>query len=257
MFATPGENRRSASRFALGLRLLEPPWRAARRLQRASATEVTMHAHHPPLARTLGLLGLGVGIGAVAKLKLSHRSLSGRDAKAIRVKTSITIRREPEDVYRFWRELKNLPLFMRHVESVTESDGHSSWYARGPVGTKLEWDAEIVADRPNERLAWRSLEGATIPNFGSVEFRRAPRGQGTEVHLDLGFEPPFGALGASVARLFDEVPEVQLRNDLRRLKQILETGEVVHSDASIHRGIHPARPASSADLPLVYGMARS
>jgi uncharacterized membrane protein len=215
-----------------------------------------MHAHHQLLARKLGLLGLGVGIAAVAKLNFSHRGSSAR-ARPISVKTSITIRREPADIYRFWRELDNLPLFMRHVESVTESDGHSAWYARGPAGKSLEWEAEIVADRPNERLAWRSLEGAAIPNYGSVEFRRAPHGQGTEVHLELGFEPPLGALGAGIARLFHELPALQLKNDLRRLKQILETGEIVHSDASIHRGLHPARPVSNADLPLVYGMVRS
>jgi len=209
---------------------------------------------HQPLARKIGLFGLGLGIAAVAK-RIADRT--SRSLRPISVKATITIRREPADIYRFWRNLANLPLFMRHVEGVTESDGHSSWYALGPVGTRLEWEAEIVADRPNQRIAWRSLEGATLANHGAVEFRRAPRGLGTEVHLELGFEPPLGAVGAQVARLFKQLPEIELENDLRRLKQILEVGEVVRSDASIHTGRHPARPVKSEDLPLVRGEVQS
>ena len=209
---------------------------------------------HQPLARKVGLFGIGLGIAAVARRTLAHRT---RPARPLALKASITIKKEPEEIYRFWRNLGNLPLFMRHVESVTESDGHSSWYAKGPVGTRLEWEAEIVGDRPNERIAWRSLEDAAIGNHGSVEFRRAPRNQGTEVHLELGFEPPLGKFGAAIARLFEQIPELELENDLRRLKQILEVGEVVRSDASIHRGRHPARPVRSEEMPLVQGMVQS
>lgn len=215
-----------------------------------------MHAFQPhPLARKLGFFGLGVGIAAVARMTLWSHEQS--DARTVSLRTSITIRRHPSDLYRFWRDFSNLPRFLRHVESVAESDGHSTWYARGPIQSRLQWEAEIVADRPNERIAWRSLEGAAVPNHGAVEFRRAPQGRGTEVHLELGFEPPFGRLGARIARLFDELPELQVKNDLRRLKQILETGEVVRSDASIHRGLHAARPPAPEELPLVEGMVRS
>jgi len=213
--------------------------------------------HHPPLSRQIGLLGLGFGIGAIAKLTLSRRPGSVSDARHVKVRTTVTIRREPADVYRFWRDLRNLPLFMRHVQGVTESDGHSKWHAVGPGRTRLEWEAEITSDRANEQIAWRSLDGAALPNHGAVEFVPAPDGQGTEVHLELGFEPPLGALGAGIARLFDQVPEIQLKNDLRRLKQILETGEVVHSDASIHRGLHPARPVAPEKLPLLHGLVRA
>lgn len=213
--------------------------------------------HHPPLSRQLGLIGLGFGIGALAKLTLARRASPTSDSRNVAARTTVTIRREPADVYRFWRDLRNLPLFMRHVQTVTESDGHSKWQALGPGRTRVEWTAEITADRPNEHLAWRSLDGAPVPNHGSVDFVRAPHGQGTEVHLELGFEPPLGAVGASIARLFDQVPETQLKNDLRRLKQILETGEVVHSDASIHRGMHPARPVAREQLPLLHGLVRA
>jgi len=177
--------------------------------------------------------------------------------RAVAIRASVTIRRSREDLYRYWRDLRNLPRFMRHVSQVTEQFGHSIWHAEAPGGVTLDWEAEIVADKPDERIAWRSVEGTTLPNHGSVEFRNAPRGLGTEVHLQIGFEPPGGAVGAALARLFDEIPEVQLRNDLRRLKQLMETGEVVHSDASIHRGTHPARPPKYEETPLVNGMVQS
>jgi uncharacterized membrane protein len=218
-----------------------------------------MHAspHQQQLARGIGLFGLGLGLAAIAKLTLSPRALHLPDANRITVRRGVTIRRAPEEVYRFWRDLSNLPLFMRHLASVTEIDGHASFCARGPLHSELEWEAEIVADRPNERIAWRSLEGATLPNHGQVEFRWASRGRGTEVHVELGFEPPLGRLGKAVASLFEPVPEHQLEDDLRRLKQILETGEIVHSDASIHRGPHPARPPERHQVPLILGTVRS
>jgi uncharacterized membrane protein len=218
-----------------------------------------MHAspNQQQLARGIGMFGLGLGLAAIAKLTLSPRLGQAPAANRVTVRTSVTIRRAPQDVYRFWRDLSNLPLFMRHLASVTEIDGHVSFCARGPLKSELEWDAEIVADRPNERIAWRSLEGATLPNHGVVEFRWASRGRGTEVRLELGFEPPFGRLGKAVAALFEDIPEQQLESDLRGLKQILEIGEIVHSDASIHRGAHPARPPERDEVPLILGMVRS
>jgi uncharacterized membrane protein len=175
----------------------------------------------------------------------------------VSVRASVTIRRSREDLYRYWRDLRNLPRFMRHVSQVTEQFGHSIWHAEAPGGVALDWEAEIVADKTDERIAWRSVEGTTLPNHGSVEFRNAPRELGTEVHLQIGFEPPGGAVGAALARLFDELPEQQLKNDLRRLKQLMETGEIVHSDASIHRGMHPARPPKYEQTPLINGLVQS
>src|SRR6185369_2661452 len=106
----------------------------------------------------------------------------------------------------------------------------------------FSWDAEIVEDRPNELLSWRSVAGADVPNQGSVRFRPGPDDT-TELLVDLRYDPPAGAIGSSVARLFGAEPGQEISADLRRLKQVLETGEVLHSDASIHRGRHPARPA--------------
>jgi uncharacterized membrane protein len=108
----------------------------------------------------------------------------------------------------------------------------------------VQWEAEIVLDRPNEAIGWRSVEGSTsIPNRGVVRFSPAPGERGTLIYVELKYEPPAGTLGAAFAKLFGEEPGQQIASDLRRLKQVLETGEVVHSDASIHRAPHPARPS--------------
>jgi uncharacterized membrane protein len=152
----------------------------------------------------------------------------------MQAKTAITINRPVEEVYRFWRDLSNLPSFMNHLESVeVTGDGRSHWTANAPAGRTVSWDAELVEDKPNQRIAWRSLEGSQVSNSGSVSFTPAPgeRG-GTEVRVELGYDPPGGALGKVVAKLFGEEPQQQVTDDLRRLKQVLETGEVVRSEGS-------------------------
>jgi uncharacterized membrane protein len=165
------------------------------------------------------------------------------------VKT-ITINRQPEELYSYWRNFENLPRIMSHIESVRAlDDKRSHWVARAPLGRTVEWDAEVIEDRPNEFIAWRSLEGADVDNTGSVRFDRAPGGRGTEVRVEVEYNPPGGALGAGVARILGEAPEQQIKGDLYRFKQVMETGEIVHSDASIHRGMHPARPQKDDSRP--------
>ena len=167
-----------------------------------------------------------------------------RIAAPIHVFKTITIKRDPQAVYEFWRDFANLPRFMKHLEAVEVSNQQSTWHVRGPAGTHLSWRAELILDRPGECIAWRSIEGSTsVPNRGVVNFAKAPGGRGTEVQVELKYDPPAGALGAAFAKLFGEEPSLQIDGDLRRLKQVLETGEVLHSDASIHRGLHPAQPA--------------
>jgi uncharacterized membrane protein len=182
-----------------------------------------------------------------------------RDSRTrnVAVGARVTIRRPADEIYRFWRDFRNLPTVMYRLDEVSETNGHSVWRVRAPAGVALEWEAEIVADRPGEYLAWRSQQGASIPNHGAIEFRPAPKDLGTEVHLTLEFAPPGGAVGARIARLFGSASEQALMNDLRRLKQLMETGEVVHSDASIHRGMHPARPPKADEMPLIKGMVTS
>jgi uncharacterized membrane protein len=153
------------------------------------------------------------------------RSATGQ---GIAVRRSITVARPQDEVYRFWRNLENLPRFMRHLESVeVRDDRRSHWCAKAPARTAVEWDAEIVEDEPGRRIAWRSLEGATVPNAGAVTFAAAPGDRGTEIHVELDYSPPGGAVGATIAKLFGEEPSQQIADDLRRLKQILEVGEVV------------------------------
>jgi len=164
----------------------------------------------------------------------------------IEVSKVVTVNRLPEDVYQFWRNFENLPSFMSHLQSVrVDGQRHSHWKTKGPAGTSVEWDAEMTEDRPNELIAWRSLPGADVENRGQVQFTAAPGARGTEVRVQLDYRPPAGAAGALMARLFGEAPEQQLDRDLRQFKAVMETGEVVHSDASIHRGPHPALPAGN------------
>ena len=163
---------------------------------------------------------------------------------------SVTIKADPRAVYDYWRRLENLPRVMTHLERVEESDGtRSHWVARAPLGTEVEWDAEITDDVPGERIAWSSTQGSQIWNAGEVTFQRAPGDRGTEVHVRLEYAPPGGPVGAAIARLLGEEPKNQIKGDLRRLKQVIETGEVIVSEAVAggrSRRQRPARPVGQA-----------
>jgi uncharacterized membrane protein len=168
---------------------------------------------------------------------------AGVDRGIIRTKRSITVRRPVEEVYAFWRDFEKLPRFMRHLESVTVTDERRShWVAKAPAEKTVEWDAEIVDDRPNELIAWRSLPGADVYNAGTVQFQPTAGGRETEVRLTLEYHPPLGKLGSKIAMLFREEPGQQVQDDLRHFKQVMETGEVLFSDATKRRGPHPAQP---------------
>jgi uncharacterized membrane protein len=145
--------------------------------------------------------------------------------EGVRVEESIVINRPRSEVYRFWRNLENLPRFMDHLESVEMLDSERShWIAKGPAGTRAEWDAVVHNEIPNELLAWRSLEGSEVDNAGSVHFMPTETGD-TDVRVVLRYDPPAGRLGAVVAWLFGEEPSRQVAEDLRRLKQVMEAGE--------------------------------
>ena len=197
-----------------------------------------------------GAITAVVGVTAL-DLFIAQRLSRGTDDVAARTKGQkqvatkvITINAAPEEVYRFWRDFENLPRFMKNVASVTMlDDRRSRWVVHGPAGLRIEWDAELVTDRVNEAISWRSLEGADVDNSGSVQFVRAPGGRGTEVWVEVRYDAPGGRIGAAIAKLFGKEPSQQAYADLRRLKQILEVGEIVHSDSSIHHGLHPARPS--------------
>jgi len=164
---------------------------------------------------------------APAKARISKRGLAVERNRARRVIKCVTILRGQEDLYRFWRRLENLPFFARHLISVKElSPTQSHWVAKSPAGTTAEWDATIVKETPNEYIAWESCPGSEIDNAGSVRFRPAPAGQGTEVMVTLEYIPPVGALGALIARLYGEEPDIQVEEDLSRFKAFMETGEI-------------------------------
>jgi uncharacterized membrane protein len=187
-----------------------------------------------------------IGVTALDLYNAQKLSRDSNDS-AVRIHT-ITVNRPAQEVYRYWRDFENLPRFMSHLESVRiTGERRSHWVAKAPGGTNVEWDAEITEDVPNKLIAWRSLEGADVENSGVVRFEEAPGGRGTEVRVEMVYNPPGGLVGAGIARLFGEEPGQQIKGDLRRFKQVLETGEVVHSDSSIHPGMHPAKPAQSDD----------
>jgi uncharacterized membrane protein len=196
-------------------------------------------------------LGAALGVTALDALtgKRLRRALGGGPDGAKKgertVERSITIQRSPDEVYRFWRHLENLPRFMANIESVTQLEGNRShWKVRAPAGTSVEWDAEIIEDVFGERLSWQSVKGADVENVGAVHLKAAPKGRGTEVRVHLRYEAPAGPVGVAVAKLFGKEPGQQASADLRRLKQVLETGQVVHSDATVRPGPHPARPSN-------------
>jgi uncharacterized membrane protein len=166
----------------------------------------------------------GKGTGMIAdRGSDTRRQLGG--ARGIHVEESVTINKPIAEVYRFWRNFENLPRFMRHLESVAVRDqGISHWVAKAPAGMRVAWDARIINEIDNRLIGWQSLDGSTISTAGSVNFDETAHGTRVRVHLQ--YHPPGGRLAAAVAKLFGEEPNRQVREDLRRFKSLLETGEI-------------------------------
>jgi uncharacterized membrane protein len=148
----------------------------------------------------------------------------------VRTTKTISINRPAEEVYRFWRDFENFPRFMKHIEVVEVDGPRSHWSARAPGGSTVEWDAEIITDVPARQIAWRSLPGATVPNEGEVHFEPRPGGRGTTVRVELEYRPPAGRLGTLAAFLIGDDPSQKVQEDLRRLKRVLETGEILTTE---------------------------
>lgn len=145
----------------------------------------------------------------------------------VHVTKALTINKSQAELYEFWRNFENLPIFMRHLESVTKTgDNTSHWVAKAPLGQTVEWDAELTSDVPNERIGWKSLEGAFIPNSGVVEFLPT-RDRGTELKVVMTYEAPGGKLGEWIAWALGEEPSLQISEDLRRFKSLMETGLIM------------------------------
>ena len=196
-------------------------------------------------ATTASILGI-TALDAYDAIQLSQRSDPSLEVTfrgPLRIHQTITINKPAEELYRFWRDFRNLPRVMSHLESVqANGDKRSHWKAKAPAGMTVEWDAEVTEDRPNQLIAWRSI-GGHVDNGGSVRFVPAPGGRGTEVHVEMRFDPPGGVVGHWFAKLFGESPEQQVYDDLRHLKQVMETGEVVLSEGSFDGSRMVQRPA--------------
>jgi uncharacterized membrane protein len=189
-------------------------------------------------ARLLGVIAAGAVLyeglsGRRSLLRLmggSPNAAEGRfDNNVLQVTKSFQIRRPAQELYEFWRHLENLPRFMRHLESVEQIDHRRSrWTAKGPLGTQVHWESEITRDVPGEEIAWQSLPGEGVENRGVVRFKPVPSG-GTELQVAMQYRPPAGRLGSSLAKLFGEEPQIQVEDDLRRFKNLIESGEAGRS----------------------------
>jgi uncharacterized membrane protein len=144
----------------------------------------------------------------------------------VRVDKTIVINRPASELFCYWRSLSNLPRFMRHLESVADEGDRSHWVAKAPLRMKVYWDAEVITDRPNEVIAWRSLPGSMVDTVGSVHFKPTADGRATEVRVELKYDPPAGKLGAILAQWLCESPEEEIEEDLTTFKRIMEAGKV-------------------------------
>lgn len=143
---------------------------------------------------------------------------------------TVTIHRPRAELYAFWRDFSNLPQFMENVVSVVPvSAGRTHWTVKAPAGKMVEWISALTEDRPDEAIAWASEDGADVPNRGRVDFRDAPGGRGTWVSAMIFYDPPGGIIGRAIAKMFQREPAIQARRDLRRFKQLMETGEIATS----------------------------
>ena len=211
----------------------------------AMLTKPLINRNGKDLRRTAAAAAAVAGILAVDTYAAVSRSRSDQLPETT---GAVTITKPREEVYRFWRQLSNLPSFMAHLDEVRVTGDRTSHWRTAPVaGRQVEWEAEITEDVPGQRISWRSADQADIPNEGTVEFRPAPRDRGTEVHVRLRYTLPGGYLGQMMARLLGEDPRQQLDDDLRRFKQVMETGEVVRSEGAPGgkraRREFPQRPA--------------
>jgi uncharacterized membrane protein len=165
------------------------------------------------------------GVSTARHSAAHSENVSVRGGHGIKFEKSISVDRAPAELYRFWRNLENLPRFMNHLEAVhIVGENRSHWVAKAPAGTTVAWNAEVYNDKPNEMIAWRSLDGSDVDSAGSVHFIPATNG-GTVVRVVLKYDPPGGSIGGFVARLFGENPEQQIAEDLKRFKAAMETGE--------------------------------
>jgi len=177
--------------------------------------------------RTTRTRGADAPLSSARKPNPAAAGLEAAEEDDVLVGRTVSINRPRQELYDFWRDFRNLPLFMENIESVEVFDGNRShWVVAGPAGSDLEWDSVITEDIPGELIAWTSAEGASVQNSGRVEFRDSTNGRGTIVTVTIAYDPPGGALGKAFAKIFRREPTIQARHELKRFKQLMETGEL-------------------------------
>jgi uncharacterized membrane protein len=171
------------------------------------------------------------GVTILNRLRKSRATDAPVGDGAMHLSETVTIDRPAEELYRFWRDFQNLPHFMAHLHEVQPIGSNQwRWVVSGPLGSRVEWTAEIINETPNQLIAWRSVDGGDVDSAGTVRFQAAPGGRGTIVKVEMQYRPPAGKLGAAVARLFGVGPEKQVGVDLHRFKQLMETGEIAQTE---------------------------
>ncbi len=172
-----------------------------------------------------------IGLTTAGGLLVVNGFLPRDRRRGVHLETSFTINKPAEELFRFWRNLENLPRFMNHLESVKGTGGRfSHWVARGPMGANLSWDAEIVDERENQWIVWRALPGSQITHSGSVQFRKASGNRGTVLTVTIDVEPLGGPVSQYLSYLLGPVPERQIREEVRHFKQLMEAGEIPTTD---------------------------
>ncbi|HEX3722353.1 MAG TPA: SRPBCC family protein [Nitrolancea sp.] len=196
-----------------------------------------------------GLLLASVAGGAVTYGIGRRRAHDAPDGEhSIRIEKVITINKPVEEVYRAWSKVTDLPRILSHLQSVTDlGQGKSHWVANAPLGKTVEWDAETMVDQENRVISWRSTGETAVQNVGAVRFQEAPNGRGTELRVRIEYNVPFGTVGSAVAKLFGEEPGQQVEDDLRRFKQMLETGEVATTEGQSRAGSPSSRMDAGMD----------
>lgn len=190
----------------------------------SSHREIELVETRPSAAVVAGAALAGAIVGAAVPFMFSGRGSSSSSSSDTNiVEESVIINRPPQQIYDFWRDFTNLPRFMDNIESVTRlNEVRSHWVIKAPAGTSVEFNSLVTEDIPGRLIAWKSEEGASVPNRGRVEFIETSSGGGTNVRATISYDPPAGALGRIVAKLFQREPGVQARQDLDRLKALLE-----------------------------------
>ena len=156
----------------------------------------------------------------------------GSDCSAIEVRKTVNINAPVEQVYAFWTNYQNFPRFMHNVREVRATgNGRSHWTVAGPGGVPISWTAKLTEQIPNQLLAWETLPGSRVSSSGTVRFEPGPNG-GTQVHINLCYQPPGGALGHALAKLFGSDPRSEMAGDLVRMKTLIETGHPPHDAAN-------------------------